>query len=75
MPALAYQMVSNALPSPNEDLSPNAPPRCSPDRAYNKLSVFDPEAILEAHYAVGRHRAAPEGRGRYPKRDRLLPFH
>jgi len=32
-------------------------------------------AILEAHYAVGRHRPAPEGCVRYPKRDRLLLFH
>ena len=74
MPALAYQMVSNALPSPNEDLAQTRR-LGAPLDTYNKLSVFDPEAILEAHYAVGRHQAAPEGRGRYPKRDRLLPFH
>ncbi len=42
---------------------------------YNKLSVFNPDAIEETRYAVGRHSAMPKGHVRYPERDRLLLFH
>jgi glycosyltransferase involved in cell wall biosynthesis len=74
VPALAFQMVADTFPSPREHLARTR--RLGvPFDTYNKLSVFNPEAIVETCYGVGRHSAAPEGRVRYPRRDRLLLFH
>src|SRR5262249_43840034 len=42
---------------------------------YNKLSVFNPNAIAETRYKTGRHWAAPTGHVRYPKQDELLLLH
>jgi hypothetical protein len=42
---------------------------------YNKLSIFNPDAISETRYEIGRHRAVPQGRIRYPEQDRLLLLH
>ncbi len=74
IPALAFQMVADALPSPDEYLVKTRRFGAPLDH-YNKLNVFDPNALSETNYAVGRHTAALEGRIRYPKRDRLLLFH
>jgi len=74
IPALAFQMVADAFPSPDECLVKTRRFGVPLDH-YNKLSVFDPNAVSETHYAVGRHRAVLEGRIRYPKRDRLLLLH
>jgi glycosyltransferase involved in cell wall biosynthesis len=74
VPALAFQMVTNAFPSPQEHLAKTRHLGVPLDN-YNKLSIFNPDAITEARYTIGRHQAAPEGSVHYPKRDRLLLFH
>ena len=74
VPALAFQMVADEFPSPGEYLVKTRRSGAPLDH-YNKLSVFDPDAVRETRYEVGRHSAALEGRIRYPKRDRLLLFH
>src|SRR5271154_1413826 len=74
IPALAFQMVADAFPSTDEYLVKSRR-FGAPFDFYNKLSVFDPNAVSETHYTVGRHRAAFEGNIRYPKRDRLILFH
>ncbi len=74
IPALAFQMVADAFPSPDESLIRTRRFGAPLDQ-YNKLNVFNPNALSETNYAVGRHTAALEGRIRYPKRDRLLLFH
>ncbi len=74
VPALAFQMVVDAFPSPDEYLVKTRRFGAPLDQ-YNKLSVFDPNAVRETHFGVGRHSAAVEGRIRYPERDRLLLFH
>ncbi len=74
VPALAFQIVADAFPSPDEYLVRTRRFGVPIDH-YNKLSVFDPNAVSETHYAVGGHSAAFEGRIRYPKRDQLLLFH
>ena len=74
VPAVAFQMVADVFPSPRERLA-NTRRRGVPLDHYNKLSIFDPDAISETRYEVGRHRALPQGNVRYPKRDRLLLFH
>ena len=74
IPALAFQMVADEFPSPDEYLV-KIRRYGAPLDEYNKLSIFNPNAVSETHYTVGRHGAAFEGRIRYPKRDRLLLFH
>lgn len=74
IPALGYQMVTSAFPSPGEHLATS---RTSgmPDVLMSKLRVFDPDAIEEVDFAVGGHSAAPRGRLRFPWRDELLLLH
>src|SRR5262249_43956863 len=74
VPAVAFQMVTETFPSIDEYLA-RTRRFGAPLDVYNKLSVFDPEALTETRYEVGRHSAAPEGNVRYPKRDQLLLFH
>jgi len=74
VPALAFQMVTDVFPSPQEYLARTH--RCGvPLDSFNKLSVFNPNAIEETRYGIGRHWAAPEGRVQYPSQDQLLLFH
>jgi Glycosyl transferase family 2 len=74
VPALAFQMVADKFPSSEEYLAKTRRSGAPLDD-YNKLSVFDPVAVRETHFGVGRHVATPEGRIRFPKRDQLLLFH
>jgi len=74
VPALAFEMITDTFPAPQEYLARSR--RCgAPLDKYNKLSVFNPNAIVETRYDIGRHSAAPEGRVQYPNRDQLLLFH
>jgi hypothetical protein len=74
IPAIAFQMVTEAFPSPHEHLARTRRLGAPLDQ-YNKLNVFDPNAVSETHFAVGRHTAKLEGDIRYPKSDTLLLFH
>lgn len=74
IPAIAFQMVTDAFPSPHEHLAKTRQHGALLDE-YNKLNVFNPDAVRETFYAVGRHTAKLEGNIRYPKRDTLLLFH
>ena len=74
VPALAFQMVTDAFPSPEEHLARTRRLGAPLDH-YNKLNVFDRNAVSETCFAVGRHTAELEGGIRYPQRDRLLLFH
>ena len=74
LPALAFQMVSDTFPVADENLAESRRLGVPLDH-YNKLSVFNPDAIEATQYDVGRHRAKPRGRVRYPRRDELLLLH
>jgi hypothetical protein len=74
VPALAFEIVTDRFPDGHANLVREHHFGAPLDH-YNKLSVFNPNAIEETHYAVGRHTAAPTGRLRYPKADRLLMLH
>ncbi len=74
IPALGFQMISENLP-PRDRSVLETVRRGSPFADMNKLSVFDPDAIMETNQAVGRHTAEPVGVVKYPKRDRLLLLH
>jgi hypothetical protein len=49
--------------------------RGAPWRQMNKLILFNPDAVREINFDVGRHAARPEGDIRYPERDELLLLH
>jgi len=42
---------------------------------HDKLCVFNPDALIETDFAVGRHNAAPKGRVIWPERRELLMLH
>jgi glycosyl transferase family 2 len=74
IPAIGYQMLSDEFPAPHERLCESR--RCGAPCGYmNKLSIFDPNAVQEINYAVGRHDARPEGRLRTPEPNPLLLLH
>jgi glycosyltransferase involved in cell wall biosynthesis len=74
IPALGFQMISRQFPNPDERL-------CTtltfgyPRSGMSKLSIFNPDAIEEINYDVGRHRAAPTGRVFTTRRDEVLNRH
>jgi glycosyltransferase involved in cell wall biosynthesis len=74
IPALAYQIVTDSFPEPHDNLA-RKHHFGTPLDFYNKLSVFNPNAIEETRYSVGRHTAMPQGHVQYPEKDRLLLFH
>ncbi len=74
IPALGYQMLSEKFPDNNSDLITEVPNGAASD-FYNKLSLFNPDAIRETNYDIGRHSANPKGKLKYPRHDELLNLH
>ena len=74
VPALGYQMISQDFPSPGEMLCATRT-LGAPWEQMCKASLFDPTAIEEINYGLGRHVAAPVGDVRLPPRDELLLLH
>jgi hypothetical protein len=73
-PALGYQMISETLPDPDKKLTESVR-KGAPDNNMNKLILFDPNAIRETNFHVGRHNAMPTGKLIYPEKDELLNLH
>jgi len=61
IPAKGFQMITEDFPAAHERLSETRR-RGMPWAKMDKLSIFDPNAIDEIAYTVGRHTAAPRGR-------------
>lgn len=74
IPALGFQMISTTLPSSNQNL-PKLVKKGCPWAGMNKLSIFNPNKIVETNQAPGRHIAEPVGEVKYPARDVLLNLH
>ena len=74
VPAIGYQMISEEFPADEEHLSKS---RLfgAPHVYMNKLSIFDPDAIADTGFGVGRHQAQPSGRLRYPDKDEVMLLH
>ena len=67
-------MVSTDFPQSGEQLS-RSRTRGAPFTRWNKLNLFNPGAIEETNYDVGRHTADPTGTVVYPDVDELLILH
>lgn len=74
VPAIGYQMLSDTLPTARAKLCQQVT-RGAPWVYMNKLSLFNPNAITDTNYAVGRHTAEPAGTVVYPETDELLVLH
>lgn len=74
IPGLGYQMVSATFPDAAEELTKTRT-RGAPDKMWNKLNLFNPNAIEEVNYSPGRHSACPTGSVVYPTSDELLILH
>lgn len=74
IPGLGYQMVSADFPGADEELT-RTRTRGAPEPMWNKLNLFNPDAVEETNYTVGRHEAKPKGRIIYPETDELLILH
>lgn len=74
IPALGYQMVSRSLPPTGQSPFETIRSGC-PWVRMNKLSIFNPNKIININQAAGRHSAEPSGQVKYPEEDRLLNLH
>lgn len=74
VPALGFQMLSQAFPFPSEQLT-DLVRTGAPWGRMHKLSVFRPDKMLATHYSKGRHKADPRGDIVFPKVDVLLNLH
>ena len=74
IPAIGYQMVSAEFPDPGERLATSRR-FGAPYRQMNKLSIFDPDAILAPGFHVGRHLANPSGTVNFPPCDVMMILH
>ena len=74
IPALGYQMISRDMASLGERLCETRT-MGAPFEIMSKLSLFNPTAVTETNYGVGRHGATPSGRIKLPVLDRLLLLH
>lgn len=74
IPAIGYQMVSEEFPSTEEMLSTSRT-MGAPSHYMNKLSIFNPSAVVDCGFTVGRHQAKPVGSLKYPARDELILLH
>jgi hypothetical protein len=74
VPAIGYQMIRRQFPDPAWRLASKVTTG-APYDVMSKLSIFDPNAIVSPGFGVGRHRAQPEGKVRYPAHDRMMLLH
>jgi hypothetical protein len=74
IPALGFQMISETLPRPGQNLCRDYPIG-APWVQMMKPSIFNPDAITEMNFAPGRHTADPLGRIKVPQTDEMLLFH
>jgi len=74
IPAIGLQMLSDDAPKGHERLA-STRTQGAPWDVMNKLSVFNPNAIVETNFSVGRHRASPVGETKLPKCDELMLLH
>jgi glycosyltransferase involved in cell wall biosynthesis len=74
IPALGFQMISRTLPTLNQNLLDIVKRGC-PWNQMNKLSLFNPNKIVEINHSIGLHTSAPIGEVKYPVKDELLLLH
>ena len=74
IPALGFDMHGAAMPE-DRGLLTETVTRGRPRSGFNKLSIFDPDAVAETGFGPGRHAAEPVGRLQVPARDEVMLWH
>ncbi len=74
IPALGFDMNHATMPE-DRGLLKDVVTRGRPRIAFNKLSIFKPEAVRETGFTAGRHAAEPVGDLRLPARDEVMLWH
>ena len=74
LPALGYQMISDVFPGSDAMLTKTITTG-APFAKMSKLCIFQPNAIRETRFGVGRHDASPEGQICIPQQDEVLNLH
>ncbi|TXN22706.1 glycosyltransferase [Methylobacterium sp. WL9] len=74
VPALGFDMNHPVMPEDHGLLTERVT-RGRPRIAFNKLSLFDPDAVRESGFGPGRHAAEPVGDLRLPARDAMMLWH
>lgn len=72
--SVGYEMVSEAFPEPGAMLA-HSITRGVRTEDYDKLCVFNPDALTDLYFAAGRREAAPTGRVVYPETPEVLLLH
>lgn len=74
IPALGFNMIADGFPASDTNLAETL--RIGmPHHEMNKLSLFNPNALMETNFSPGRHYARPEGDVRYPESDEVFLLH
>jgi hypothetical protein len=74
LPTLGYQMVSDRFPQVEARLCDTVV-KGTPLRKWNKICIFNPNAIEEINYEPGRHTASPTGNVVFPKTTEIKLLH
>jgi glycosyltransferase involved in cell wall biosynthesis len=74
LPALGFDMNHPTMPN-DAGLLVERVTRGRPRIAFNKLSIFNPDAVLETGFGAGRHKAEPIGDLVLPRRNELALWH
>jgi Glycosyl transferase family 2 len=74
LPALGFDMNHPTMPD-DAGLLVERVTRGRPRIAFNKLSIFNPAAVLETGFGAGRHKAEPVGDLMLPRRNELALWH
>jgi len=74
IPALGFDMINPTMPA-DEGFLIDCINRGQPSVDFSKLSIFDPNAVIDAGFTMGRHRAKPKGKLRLPAREELILWH
>jgi len=69
-----YQMVSEHFPNPNSDL-PKTHRWGARDTDYDKPAFFNPNAITDSGFSIGRHACLPQGRVILAPQDEIILLH
>ena len=67
-------MLSDKLPFSEKKMT-ELITKGAPYKFMNKLSLFNPDKILETNFSAGRHEASPAGEVVYPLNDEILILH
>jgi hypothetical protein len=72
---VGYEMVGDTFPIGEVPLWQEISAGCRFGADFDKLCIFDPDAISSVNFEAGRHSAAPEGRVVYPERTEVKLLH